>query len=453
MRFKNNKRSIGAALQIFSASILLMVTSAIFAQEAGGSLLLVRKTGFKLYELQDHLNNSRAVVSDIKIPLDQSDHTKGFKTVLLSSAHYDPFGMELPDRAYFSKAYRYGFNGKEKDDEWKGTGNSYDFGARIYDPRIARWLSTDPLDDKYPSVSPYNFALNNPITFIDPDGRDVKVSLEYNSREETVWKQLDDHDIAAFEGAIGYFTHKYGPDLVVTSGGLAPSVLGGTGFYRDLAHLDIPYDKDNVPAQKMVFNDNLIGIGTDRTVVAAIILQQLYLAKENALTYGGYGYSGENSCVDESIFCTGASDMLGYDNSSTIEYTFQWEQMAEKMASDYSRGKVIQGMKDYDAATGNDKWFSLTEMKTIVKHDGQWYEAMSWIGLTGTEAWEALDKKTKKKYLAIQKKEGVPQFTYKTNYMRERGGKYHDGNGKPAPDPYKSKVIRDENYFDHLKRY
>ncbi len=62
----------------------------------------------------------------------------------------------------------------EKDDELKGSGNSYDFGARILDPRIGRWLSLDPLQAKYPSHSPYNFVKNNPVYFIDPDGRDVK---------------------------------------------------------------------------------------------------------------------------------------------------------------------------------------------------------------------------------------------------------------------------------------
>jgi len=61
----------------------------------------------------------------------------------------------------------------EKDDEVKGQGNSLDFGARIYDPRIGRWLSIDPLFKKYPSWSPYNFVLNTPIQAIDPDGRDV----------------------------------------------------------------------------------------------------------------------------------------------------------------------------------------------------------------------------------------------------------------------------------------
>ncbi len=62
-------------------------------------------------------------------------------------------------------------NGKEMDGEIKGEGNSYDFGARMLDPRIGRWGSMDPLTSDYPYASPYNFALNTPIQAIDPDGR------------------------------------------------------------------------------------------------------------------------------------------------------------------------------------------------------------------------------------------------------------------------------------------
>lgn len=65
---------------------------------------------------------------------------------------------------------------REQLDEIKGSGNSLDFGARIYDSRLGRWLSVDPLAAKYPFASPYNFTLNNPILFIDPDGREVTIS-------------------------------------------------------------------------------------------------------------------------------------------------------------------------------------------------------------------------------------------------------------------------------------
>jgi RHS repeat-associated protein len=76
-------------------------------------------------------------------------------------------------------AYRYGFNGKEKDNEnFEG---AYDFGARILDVRLGRWLSVDPLADKYPKISPYSFVANEPITKIDPEGEDIKPGNQYTA--------------------------------------------------------------------------------------------------------------------------------------------------------------------------------------------------------------------------------------------------------------------------------
>ena len=84
--------------------------------------------------------------------------------------HY-PFGMLQPNRAFSSgNSYRYGFNGKEKDKEVKGEGNQQDYGFRIYDPRLGRFLSEDPITAEYPELTPYQFASNTPIQAIDLDG-------------------------------------------------------------------------------------------------------------------------------------------------------------------------------------------------------------------------------------------------------------------------------------------
>jgi RHS repeat-associated protein len=58
----------------------------------------------------------------------------------------------------------------EKDDEVKGSGNSYDFGSRLYDSRLGRWLSVDKAFFGYPNQSTYSFCINNPIKFIDANG-------------------------------------------------------------------------------------------------------------------------------------------------------------------------------------------------------------------------------------------------------------------------------------------
>jgi RHS repeat-associated protein len=80
--------------------------------------------------------------------------------------------MGMPGRTYSATTgYRYGFNGKEIDNEVAGETNSLDFGARIYNPRLGRWLAVDPLQGKYPNLSPYNFCANSPLAAKDPDGR------------------------------------------------------------------------------------------------------------------------------------------------------------------------------------------------------------------------------------------------------------------------------------------
>ena len=81
---------------------------------------------------------------------------------------------------------RYGFNGMETDDEVKGEGNSYDFGARMYDSRLGRWLTIDPHASKYPAQSPFTFSLNSPILYKDPDGKDAIISIVEDGNRTTV---------------------------------------------------------------------------------------------------------------------------------------------------------------------------------------------------------------------------------------------------------------------------
>jgi len=82
--------------------------------------------------------------------------------------------MLMPGRSYSAGSqYRYGFNGKENDNEVKGTGNQQDYGMRIYDPRLGKFLSVDPIAVNYPELSTYQFASNSPIRGTDLDGLEI----------------------------------------------------------------------------------------------------------------------------------------------------------------------------------------------------------------------------------------------------------------------------------------
>jgi RHS repeat-associated protein len=134
-----------------------------------GSFYLNR--GRKVYELKNHLGNVLAVVSDVKFGVSTSSLVDYYVGDVVEMTDYEPFGMELANRHWVSgSGYRFGFNGKESDDAWNGEGNMYNYGFRIHDPRLGRFLSVDPLAPDYPELTTYQYASNSPVWMIDIDG-------------------------------------------------------------------------------------------------------------------------------------------------------------------------------------------------------------------------------------------------------------------------------------------
>jgi RHS repeat-associated protein len=122
--------------------------------------------------LSNHLGNVLATISDKKAGVDNnSDGTVDYFTAdVISANDYYPFGMGMPGRKYSiaNTNYRYGFNGKENDNDIEI--GAQDYGMRIYDTRLGRFLSVDPIAKSYPRFTPYQFASNIPISGIDLDG-------------------------------------------------------------------------------------------------------------------------------------------------------------------------------------------------------------------------------------------------------------------------------------------
>lgn len=97
-----------------------------------------------------------------------------FSADVVTHNEYYPFGMLVPNRHASSSAYRYGFQGQEKDDELKGEGNSLNYKFRMHDPRVGRFFAVDPLASKYPFFSPYSFGANRVIDRIELEGLESK---------------------------------------------------------------------------------------------------------------------------------------------------------------------------------------------------------------------------------------------------------------------------------------
>lgn len=89
-----------------------------------------------------------------------------------------------PKPPLFNTSYNYKYNGKEYQDEL-GL-NMYDYGARNYDPALGRWMNIDPLAERHPENSTYTYCMNNPVVFVDPDGKDFGLYVDFKNGTVTI---------------------------------------------------------------------------------------------------------------------------------------------------------------------------------------------------------------------------------------------------------------------------
>jgi RHS repeat-associated protein len=137
-----------------------------------------------VFQYKDHLGNVRLSYTD-----SNNDGTIA-STEILDENHYYPFGLKHK-RSYptstntsFAEGNKYKYNGKELQDEL-GL-NIYDYGARNYDPALGRWMNIDPLAETSRRFSPYTYALNNPVYFIDPDGMQATDGIYINENGDKI---------------------------------------------------------------------------------------------------------------------------------------------------------------------------------------------------------------------------------------------------------------------------
>ena len=130
-----------------------------------------------LYYDKDHLGNVRQVT--------KASNSTG---TVVQTMNYYPFGAQFCDgSAATSDFQQYKYNGKELD-KMHGL-NTYDYGARQYNPITARWDRMDPLAEKYYSISPYAYCAGNPVKYVDPDGRKIDTS-NMNEEEQKAYNDI-----------------------------------------------------------------------------------------------------------------------------------------------------------------------------------------------------------------------------------------------------------------------
>ena len=208
-------------------------------------------------------------------------HTKG---AILQEDHYYPFGMSinaLSSSAPLSKPNQFKYNGKEFDTDFDI--NWYDYEARMYDPVVGRWNHIDPLAEIYHTYSPYNYTLNNPIRFIDPNGMAVTEtdsSTVYTGDDAASYYrdniQSQQQQQNNFGG--GFVSSRNGNSVVVSRQvGLNVSVgddgsISSTGIYeRATINIDPGVNAENLSDYSLiVLAENLMNSGNSALTITSV---------------------------------------------------------------------------------------------------------------------------------------------------------------------------------------
>ena len=180
--------------------------------------------GQALYALTDQLGSTRVLIDAQGEVVQQND--------------FYPFGAKALKSGYAENDNRFLFSGKEQQNMLDV--NTYDFGARMYDAAIARWTCVDPMGEEYTNFSPYNYCVNNPMAFVDPNGEDVTITIVGNTitisaniiifgrnATEELAKAYKDK-IMSIWGELKEFTYLFDYDIVWDI-----NVSVGTGNERD----------------------------------------------------------------------------------------------------------------------------------------------------------------------------------------------------------------------------
>ena len=138
---------------------------------AEGRITNVNSTLKYEYALKDHLGNTRIMFCDKNGDGKVGASSTQENSEITQENHFYPFGLNMEGTWCNTPSVldnKYGYNAKEFNDDFGLNWN--DYGARMYDPAIGKWNGFDAMAEAYQAMSPYHYAMNNPMRFIDPNG-------------------------------------------------------------------------------------------------------------------------------------------------------------------------------------------------------------------------------------------------------------------------------------------
>ena len=286
----------------------------------------------------------------------------------------------MPDRDWSSESgYRFDFNGKETDNE-SGLQN---YGERIYNKTLGKFLSVDPFTKKYVYLTPYQFASNSPISGVDLDG------LEF------------------FYAADGTFLGRTGTSQEVR-------VLNNTDVSNEVAIQGIknfnagkPELTEDVWATKIVNDTESLGINHDEFIKSSSVAYG-----ESSIGYGIVSYEEMNSIAN--IYVHGRNQ-IAYALNKSEAIRFRGKSEAERNADEGMRIAVsatVGALTGIDYSNGADAWDGM-EQALFGGSDNRFrVPEKGWLLHMNTNGWTISDEHYASWKAAVGKNFRAPQEKY-----------------------------------------